>query len=275
MHASTGFRSFTPARAPCYEPGCMKIRMLIAVGLAASLCGCGPEDKPYQQKPAYSGKKPTLPQVPTLPNKKKKEGDAYTVWGAIHDLRSEVHEKDFDGKQVSIIGYVVKTNWSELCKDGEEDCEMVPECAIHKTGKADPPECHAPVPTFWIADEKDEKNVNGEAIPVKGWASNFAQIYSMVEEIDKKEDEAEIMDEFFGVNLPNPLPNVGGKVKVTGQFGFTYTRSTGGAASNPRTGIMTAEKMEWVEKPPEPSVLPGQKTTAKPGGDAPAPAPSK
>jgi hypothetical protein len=242
----------------------MTFRTLVAAGIALSLTlGCGSEDKPYEAKPAYSGKKPTLPQVPTLANKKKKEGDAYTIWGAIHDLRSEVHEQDFEGKDVSLVGWIVKTNWQELCPEGSDTCENVPECAIHKTGTADPADCHAPVPTFWIADEKDEKNTEAHAIPVKGWASNFAQIFSMVEEIDSKDDDAELMDEFFGVNLPNPLPNVGGKVKVTGQYGWTYTRSTGGAASNPRTGIVTADKMEWVEKPPERTALPGQKLKAQ------------
>jgi hypothetical protein len=239
----------------------MNLRTLIALGVAASFLslGCGPEERPYKPKPAYSGKKPSLPSVPTLPNKNKKEGDAYTVWGAIHDLRSVVHEKDFDGKPTTIVGYVVKTNYQETCKEGEKPCKSVPECAIHKTGEGDPPDCKAPVPTFWIAESKDEKDLTKKSIPVKGWASNYAQIFSMVEEIDSEDDEAEIMDEFFGVKLPNPLPNIGGKVRVTGTYGFTYTRSTGGAASNPVTGIISADKIEWVEKPPERAILPGMK----------------
>jgi hypothetical protein len=241
----------------------MKLRTLLSVGIAASLLslGCGPEEKPYVAKEAYSGKKPTLPQVPTLPNKAKKEGDAYNIYGAMHDLHSVVHEKDFDGKQVSIVGYIVLTNLETECKDEnvpEEDEHCVPKCANHKTGKADPPECKAKVPTFWIADSKDEKDIEANAIPVKGWASNFAQIFSLAEGIDKEEDAA-LQDEFFGMDLPNPLPNVGAKVKVTGSYGYTYTKSTGGAASNPRTGIMTAEKLDYVEPPAKRIGLPGQK----------------
>ena len=243
-----------------------KHRTLVAVGLAAALCSgslaCGPEEKPYEPKPAYSGKKPSLPAVPTLPNKAKKEGDAYTVWGAIHDLRSVVHERDFDDKDTTLVGYVVKTNYGETCasenEQGPDEKFCVPECAIHKTGKADPPDCKAPVPTFWIAETKDETDIDGKAIPVKGWASNFAQMYSLIEGLDK-DDEASLMDEFFGHDLPTPLPNVGGKIKVTGRYGITYTKSTGGAASNPRTGIMTWSKSEWVEVPPDRAVLPGMK----------------
>lgn len=241
----------------------MDLRMLIAIGVAASLTalGCGSKDKPYKPKPAYSGKKPSLPQVPTLPNKKKKDGDAYNVWGAIHDLHSVVHAKDFQGKQVSLVGWIVQTNYDKECQDENKPAageSCVPKCAIHKTGKGDEADCKAPVPTFWIADDKDEKDIKGKAIPVKGWSSNFAQMYTLIEGLDK-DDDAKLQDEFFGMDLPVPLPALGGKAKITGSYGFTYTKSTGGAASNPRTGIMTAEKIEWPDKPPKRAVLPGMK----------------
>jgi hypothetical protein len=180
-------------------------------------------------------------------------------------LRSLVHEKDFEGKEVTLVGWIVKTNYNDGCKSDNEPAEgehCVPKCAVHKTGKADPADCNAPVPTFWIADSKDEKDLARNAIPVKGWASNFAQIYTFVEAIDK-DDEAKLMDEFFGMDLTNPLPNVGGKVKIKGNYGYTYTKSTGGAASNPRTGIMTANKLEWVEVPPMRVALPGMKIRNK------------
>jgi hypothetical protein len=234
------------------------------MGMTAALVttGCGPEEKTYQPKPAYSGKQPSLPPVPTLPNKAKKEGDAYTVWGAMHDLHSIVHGGDFADKDVSLVGYVVKTNYENPCKDefkrgdGEDDC--VPTCAVHKTGKADPADCKAPVPMFWIAESKDEKDFKKSAIPVMGWASNFAQIFTYVEALDK-EDDAKLGDEFFGHDLMSPLPALGGKIKITGRYGVTYTKSTGGAASNPRTGIMSWEKSEWIEKPPKRAKLPGMK----------------
>ncbi len=244
----------------------MSFRTLLTLAVAAGLLvGCGPEERPYKPSPVHSGSKPTLPSVPTLPNKAKKDGDAYTVWGAIHDLRSPVHDKDFEGKEVTLTGYVVKTNFMEACKDENAPAdgeECVPKCAIHKTGKADPADCKAPVPTFWIAETKDEKDLERKAIPVKGWASNFAQMYTFIEALDK-DDEAQLSDEFFGMDLASPLPNVGGKVKVRGNYGFTYTKSTGGAASNPRTGIMTANKIEWTKVPPMRAVLPGMRIRNK------------
>jgi hypothetical protein len=244
----------------------MTARTLLALGVVGSLAlGCGQgNDKPYQAKPAYSGKKPSLPQQPTLPAKAKKEGEAYTVWGAIHDLRSEVHSGDFEGKPTALVGWVVATNFGTLCKDknaqAEDEPPCVPECAVHKSGKADPTECNAPVPTFWIADDKEEKDIQKNAIPVRGFASNFAQLFTAIEEIDK-DDEAKYMDIFFGAELTDPLPNVGGKVKVTGSYGYTYTKSTGAAASNPRTGILTWDKHEWLEKPAKRAVLPGMKVS--------------
>jgi hypothetical protein len=217
--------------------------------LAATLAGCGPEEEPYKPKPAVSGKKANLPAVPTLPQKVKKVGDAYTVWGVTHDLRSRVHSEEVNGKKISIVGYIVKTNYKDA-----------PPCAIHKTGKGDPADCKSPVPTFSIADEKAETK---DMIDVMGWSSNFAQMFSMIEGIDKapegKENEVKLQDEFWGMDLPNPLPNIGAKVKVSGTYAITFTKATGGAAANPKYGIMTVEKIEYLEPPPERATLPGMK----------------
>ena len=220
-----------------------------AAALATTSLGCGSDEQPYTPKPAVSGKKPSLPAVPTLPTKAKKQGDAYTVWGITHDLHSRVHVDDVLGKKVSIVGYIVKTNF-----------DSAPKCAIHKTGKGDPPDCKSSVPTFSIADEKGDTK---EAIDVMGWASNYAQMYTLIEAIDKapkgKESEVKLKDEFWGADLPNPLPNVGAKVKVTGTYGVTFTRATGGAAADPKHGILTVEKIEYLEPPTEKVYLPGMK----------------
>jgi len=196
-----------------------------------------------------SGKKASLPPVPTLPNKLKKQGDAYTIWGVTHDLRSRVHHEDVDGKKLSLVGYIVKTNY-----------DQAPKCAIHKTGKGDPPDCKSPIPTFYIADEKGETK---DMIQVMGWASNYAQLFSMIEGIDKaakgKEGEVKLQDEFWAIDIPNPLPNVGAKVKVSGTYAVTFTKATGGAAADPKYGIMTAEKIEYLEPPTEKVYLPGMK----------------
>ncbi len=211
--------------------------------------GCGPQEEPYQAKPAISGKKPNLPAVPTLPQKVKKQGDAYTIWGVTHDLRSRVHYEDVNGKKITLVGYVVKTNY-----------DQAPKCAVHKTGKGDPADCKSPVPTFSIADEKGETK---DMIDVMGWASNYAQLFTMIEAIDRaakgKESEVKLTDEFWGGEIPNPIPNIGAKVKVTGNYGVTFSKSTGGAAANPKYGIMTAEKIEYLEPAAEKAYLPGMK----------------
>lgn len=224
----------------------MRLRTAVIVaalaGLVSSgLAGCGGEERKYEPKPAHSGKKASLPAVPTLPQKNKKDGDAYTVWGVTHDLRSRVHNASVDGKRITIVGYIVKVNYDDA-----------PECAIHKVGKGDEPDCKAPVPSFSIADSKDEKE---DMIDVMGWASNFAQLFSLIEEIEKapkgEELDLEVMDGFFAQKLPVPIPNVGAKVKVTGTYGTTFTKVTGGAAANPKYGIMNAEIIEYLEMPTE------------------------
>ncbi len=224
-------------------------RSLVVLATASSfvfLAGCGDNTKPYSPKPAWSGSPVSLPDVPTLPAKSPKIGDAYTVWGASHQLRSVVHSDEVKGKDISIIGWIVKTNFQD-----------VPECAVHPTGKADPDGCKPPVPAFWIADEKgDTKN----AMKVLGFASNFAQIYDAIKKDDKgKEGDDPVMDEFLGTPLPQPTVNVGAKVKITGTYGYAYTKATSGIETDPRMGIMTYSKLEYIEKPPEPPTLPGMK----------------
>ena len=234
--------------------------------LTATL-GCGTEDKPYQPKAAPSGKKASIPAVPTLPQKNKKDGDAYTIWGVTHELRSVVHHDDVADKKLTLIGYIVKTNLvackNKDEKDGtKEDC--APECAVHKTGKADPPDCKAPVPAFWIADTKDEKN---ELIMVTGFASNFARLHDAIEEIDKtpvakqgdKDFKDKLVDAVWNTNIPNPIPAVGAKVKVTGTYGMTFERATGGPAVDQKHGILTLETVDYVEQAPALTELPGMK----------------
>ncbi len=227
----------------------LSLVLVLAAAATSTVLGCKGDEHPYKPRPAVSGRKPTLPAVPTLPQKNKKQGDAYTIWGVTHDLRSRVHNEDVNGKKISLVGYIVKVNYDEA-----------PPCAVHKTGKGDPADCKSPIPTFAIADEKGDTK---DMIDVMGWASNYAQIYSMIEAIDKapkgKEAEVKLADEFWSNELPNPLPNVGAKVKVTGTYGVTFSKATGGAASNPKYGIMTAEKIEYLEPPTEKAYLPGMK----------------
>jgi hypothetical protein len=235
----------------------MKARLVLAALAACSFLstaiGCGADEEPYKPKPVVSGKKAALPAVPTLPQKNKKVGDAYTIWGVTHDLRSKVHSEEVNGKPLSITGYIVKVNY-----------DAAPKCAVHKTGKGDPADCKSPLPTFWIADDKGETK---DMIEVMGWASNFAQIFSMIEGLDKaqkgKENEVKLKDEMWNTDIPNPLPNVGAKVKVKGTYGATFTKATGGAAVNPKYGIMTSDSIEYLEPPTGSVHLPGMKEKAK------------
>jgi hypothetical protein len=209
-----------------------------------SLGGCGGEDAPYKPAPAWSGRKPSLPTPPTITNAPVKVGDAYTIAGAAHQLRSRFHDKEVTAKSITLQGYIVEENISDA-----------PSCAIHKTGKKDPDDCVSEIPSFWIADEKGAGK-DKPRVRVMGWAKNFASVYEAMDKYknlkEVKNPEKDLYkDEVWSVDVPFPLPAVGAKVKVTGKYGYSFTKSSTGIVSDPINGVMTYEKIEYVEPAPD------------------------
>jgi len=225
------------------------ISTLISV-LCLGAIGCGQEEAPYKARPANSGAHANLPPAANLPKRPLKNGDVWTVWGASYSLRSRVHRKEVASKRLSISGYITKNNMKDA-----------PACAVHKAGKADPEDCKAPVPAFWIGDSKDAPE--SESIKVMGWASNFAQIFEAIDEFDKGKDNAEYNDSNWGVKVPNPLPAVGSKVTVTGQYGVSFSKASSGAEADPFMGVMDFQEMTVQEAASELATLPGKKRKEK------------
>ncbi len=215
----------------------------------ATTAGCGNDEVKYEPKPAYTGEKASLPAPAQAPKNPIKAGDAYTTWGASYHLRSRVYNSTIAGKDIKLTGFIIKTNLADA-----------PECAVHETGKEDPEDCISPVPTFWLADKADASEK--DAINVMGWASNFAQLYDAIKEYEKlakqkKELEEPLVDNFWGVKIPNPLPVKGAKVTVSGNYSTTFTKATTGAEADPIMGILTYDSMETHEPGPEAATLPG------------------
>jgi hypothetical protein len=223
-----------------------RTRIAIVLAAAALTMSCGGNaDEPYKASPAWSGKKASLPAPPTLPNTPVKAGDAYTVFGATHHLRSLVHNKDVTKDPITITGYIVDTNIGRA-----------PDCAVHPSGKKDKDEdkCNAEVPSFWIADTKGDKS--GTKIRVVGWARNYAIIYDAIKKWgdrklnDPPKDKDVIHDDILNVDVPFPLPAVGAKVKVTGKYGVS-TRQSSDLVADPMNGVILQTKIETTEEAPE------------------------
>jgi hypothetical protein len=225
------------------------ISTLISVMCLGAL-GCGQDEVKYEPRPANSGAKASLPPAANLPKRPLKNGDTWSVWGASYSLRSRVHRKEVAGKRISIQGYITKNNMSDA-----------PECAVHKGGKADAADCKAPVPAFWIGDAKDSPEA--DCIKVMGWASNFAQIFDAIDEFDKGKENAEHLDSFWGVKVPNPLPAKGAKVTVTGNYGTTFSKASSGAEADPFMGVIDFQEMTIQEPAAELATLPGKKRKEK------------
>jgi hypothetical protein len=206
----------------------------------------GNADEPYKAQPAWSGAKPSLPTPPPIASTPIKTGDSFTVGGASHHLRSLVHEKEVTAAPITIAGYIVETNYAKA-----------PDCAVHPSGKGDPPSCtDIPIPSFWIADIKGD--TKGPKIQVIGWARNFAMVYDAMKAYGAVKDtpsERELVrDNQLNVVVPFPLPSVGAKVKVTGKYGVSG-RLTGDMVANPMFGVLTFQKLETVETAPDRAVF--------------------
>jgi hypothetical protein len=228
----------------------MAKRASCTLGLAAVLgaaVGCGGgDDNPYKPQPAWSGKAASLPAPPSLPSTPIKQGDAFTVYGAVHQLRSLMHAKDVTGPPaISIVGYIVDSN-----------IPRAPDCAVHKTGKADPEGCSPEVPSFWIADNKDD--TKGTKIRVVGWARNFAVVYDAMQAYKKIKpgeqptDKQVVTDDMLNVPLPFPLPSVGAQVKITGAYNVAKT-VVSDMVSEPTGGVMALQKMDTLQPAPAPA----------------------
>ncbi|MCL2448006.1 MAG: hypothetical protein FWD17_03565 [Polyangiaceae bacterium] len=220
---------------------------LRTIGLAAIVgfaFGCGGEgDNPYKPQPAWSGKAASLPPPPALPTTPIKQGDAYTVSGAVHQLRSAIHNKDVTAQPITVVGYIVDSN-----------IPRAPDCAVHKTGKKDPDNCNPELPSFWIADDKG--NTKGPKIRVVGWAKNFATVYDAMVAYKKvkpgEQPKEPITDDMLNVAVPFPLPAVGAKIKVTGSYNVGRT-VVSDMVSEPIGGVLAYQKTEEVEPAPEPA----------------------
>jgi hypothetical protein len=219
-------------------------------GLMLSGCGGKKDKNKYQPRAAYSGTPAQMPEVPTVPKKSSKSDGVYTVSGAIHDMRSRIHSQEVVNKEITIQGYIVKTNLADA-----------PKCAVHRKGKKDGPECEKtppPFPTFWICDDPGGKAEN--CIQVMGWASNWARVFEAIKEYKLPAKKKPMDDDILGVPIPRPIPAAGAKVKVIGTYSTMFLKSTRGTESNPKTGIITYKSMEYVEPPKEEAKLEGKLT---------------
>jgi hypothetical protein len=217
------------------------LRTVGTFALLAAAAGCSGDDNPYKPTPAWSGKKANIPAPPSLPTTPIKNGDGtYTIYGAIHQLRSQLHSKDVTANPITITGYIVDSNVGRA-----------PACAIHKTGKGDPPNCDAEVPSFWIADNKGD--TKGLKVRIVGWARNYAVICDAMKAYNKlkpgEQPKEPVNDDILNVPLPNPLPAIGAKVKITGSYNVAKT-VVSDMVSEPIGGVMAMQKLEAVEPAP-------------------------
>ncbi len=158
-------------------------------------------------------------------------GDSYTVAGAVHTLRS-LNQRDLQNR-VSIVGYIVETNLARA-----------PKCALHRTAHADPPGCVSEIPTFSIADDKAADAQ--PRIRVMGWASSFANVYEAYLAYQQPH-ASPLQDALWATDLPNPLPAVGAKVKLTGRYATSFTRSSNAVVRDEQMGIFTVERTDVLE----------------------------
>jgi tetratricopeptide (TPR) repeat protein len=188
---------------------------------------------------------PGMP-MPELETQPLRVGDAYTVWGASYLFRTRNHARDVTQKSIAVTGYIVKTNFGEA-----------PRCAVHRGGIADPENCRAEIPAFWLGDRPDA--AEADCIKVMGFASNFAQLFDAIRQADSQTPDEPYSDSFWGQIVPNPLPAAGAKVTVRGKYGPSFAKASSGAESNLTMGILDYVEHDVLEPAPELATLPGVK----------------
>lgn len=204
---------------------------------------------PVAGKPSVPA--PLVPLPPGMPTPKFETqplriGEAYTVWGASYFLRTRSPARDVTQKPIAITGYIVKTNFGEA-----------PRCAVHRGGVADPEDCRAETPAFWLGDRRDA--AEADCIKVMGFASNFAQLFDAIGQADSQKPDEPYSDSFWGQVVPNPLPAAGAKVTVRGSYGPVFAKASSGAETNLTMGILSYAARDELEPAPELATLPGVK----------------
>lgn len=184
--------------------------------------------------------------VPKLEMRAMRSGDAYTVWGASYSFRSRKHVAEVTAKPVAITGFIVRTNLGDA-----------PRCAVHRGGVADPENCRAEIPAFWLGDRVDA--AEADCIKVMGFASNYAQLFDAIRQADSQKPDEPYSDSFWGQIVPNPLPAAGAKVTVRGSYGPLFAKASSGAEMNLTMGILSYTDRDVLEPAPELATLPGVK----------------
>jgi hypothetical protein len=170
--------------------------------------------------------------------------DGFTVYGAVHHLHSLTHAGEVLSAPISVVGYVVDSN-----------IPRAPKCAQHATGHADPENCNAEIPSFWLADDREGKS--GPRIRVVGWARNFAVVYDAIAAYKKPlttKKTQPVHDDMLDVDVPRPLPAVGMRVKVTGSYGVSKVVLSG-MVSDPMGGVMAWNGWQVLEETKVPAAF--------------------
>ncbi|MES1184223.1 MAG: hypothetical protein ABUL60_10425 [Myxococcales bacterium] len=205
-----------------------------------------PPAKSEGVKPAVPVALPSGMPVPQLQMQPVRVGDAYTVWGAGYLFRSGKLPSIATKEPVAITGYIVKTNLGQAAR-----------CAVHRSGIADPENCRADIPAFWLGDRADA--AEADCIKVMGFASNFAQLFEAIRQANSAKPERPYVDEYWGQVIPNPLPVAGAKVTVRGHYGPSFAKASSGAEMDLTMGLLDYVERDVLEPGPDLATLPGVK----------------
>lgn len=231
------------ALEPKYSQQC-----LVSDGMVQRLSYLDSVAPPVASKPATAAVV-TLPPgmpVPRVEMQPLLAGDAYTVWGAGYLFRMGKLPGAARKEPVAITGYIVKTNLAEA-----------PRCVVHRSGIADPENCSAEIPAFWLGDRPDA--AVSDCIKVMGFASNYAQLFEAIRQADSRQPEVAYVDEYWGQVIPNPLPAAGAKVTVRGHYGPSFAKSSSGGEMDLTMGILDYVDREVLVPSPQLATLPGVK----------------
>ncbi len=223
-----------PAPPPAPSPATVVVAPPAESAMRPSAVSC--DEGRYEPAPPSTAASAKLPPLPAIPDVPPRNGDIFTVRGAVHAFRTPGELAALAPADAVIEGVIV-----------DENITRAPRCALHAAGKRDPKGCAPEIPAFWLADDT---SAGAPRIRVLGFASSFSQVYE-AQRLARGapasgKPSQRWQDERWGTEVPWPMPRNGQRVRVRGTYAQGFERASGAPVEDQLNGILSYKQIDYL-----------------------------